>query len=69
MVGKEKYLLLFLGVLLAISLTLATVDIDMETAVDLARAVCVVLALFFVGLIIFVRIRLKRAEKPERAEE
>ena len=67
MVGKEKYLLIVLGVLLVTSLALVTLDVEMETAVDIARAVCVALAIFFLVLILAVRTKLKRMERDDRS--
>lgn len=69
MVGKEKYLLIFLGFLLVVSVSLLFFDIEMETAVDIARGVCVALALFFIALVIFVRLKLRRLDEENRTKE
>ena len=66
--APEKWSVGFLGLLLAVTLTLLYVDFEYDTAVNIARGVCVVLALFMIiGVIVPVRRRMARKEEEPPA--
>ena len=66
MVTGEKWLLAFLLALLAATAALLTLDLDPEVALRGARVICVLLAAFFVSLVLAVRRRLERRHATRR---